>query len=178
MLKTSLDGETSDTNIFKDEIKSHEDQENILNTPMRRLIAFICQQPTIVSTVLYEFKIESFLTLCSSLQIRGTRELEYLIKLISSKRDLTPSELIEYTRESEYASTVRKLISAPLLITHQDGSDIPFNDRVDYFVQLLIEVISKPLKDKAEELKIKMNQGDNEALAKYSLIQNKMVFRS
>ena len=66
----------------------------------------------------------------------------------------------------------------PLLITHQDGSDIPFNDRVDYFVQLLIEVISKPLKDKAEELKIKMNQGDNEALAKYSLIQNKMVFRS
>ena len=73
---------------------------------------------------------------------------------------------------------MRKLISAPLLITHQDGSDIPFNDRVDYFVQLLIEVISKPLKDKAEELKIKMNQGDNEALAKYSLIQNKMVFRS
>lgn len=177
MLKKTLDGETSDANIFKDDIKTHDDQGNILNTPMRRLIAFICQQPTIVSTVFYEFKIESFVNLCSSLQIPGTNVLGYLIKLIGSKRDLTPSELIEYTRESEYDSIVRKLISAPLIITHQDGSDIPFNDRVDYFVQLLIEVISKPLKDKADELKIKMNQGDNEALAKYSLIQNKMQFR-
>ena len=107
----------------------------------------------------------------------GTSVLEYLISMIGTKRDLTPSELIEYTRGSKYDSIVRKLINAPLNLTQPDGSDIPFNDRVDYFVQLLIEVISKPLKDKAEELKIKMRQGDNDALAKYSLLQKKMAFR-
>ena len=136
-----------------------------------------CQQPTIVSTVFYEFKLESFLNLCISLHMPGTSVLEYLISMIGTKRDLTPSELIEYTRGSKYDSIVRKLINAPLNLTQPDGSDIPFNDRVDYFVQLLIEVISKPLKDKAEELKIKMRQGDNDALAKYSLLQKKMAFR-
>lgn len=155
-----------------------ESARDFFKTPMRKLMAFIIQQPTVVSNVQREFALDEFVLLCRRLGVKGTDELSGLLKIIASTPDITPAKFIEETRQTPYEKVVRVLISAPLNLTFESGGEIreiPYVDRIEYFADILCEVITKPLKERANVLRIEMSQGKMDALSEYTQIQKEIL---
>ena len=155
-----------------------ESARDFFKTPMRKLMAFIIQQPTVVSNVQREFALDEFVLLCRRLGVKGADELSGLLKIIASTPDITPAKFIEETRQTPYEKVVRVLISAPLNLTFESGGEIreiPYMDRIEYFADILCEVITKPLKERANVLRIEMSQGKMDALSEYTQIQKEIL---
>ncbi len=177
MLKNNR--EPAKTNRFESRQEDHEDREfnknsepkELLKTPMRKLMAFIVQQPIVVSSVYHEFALDTFVSLCKRLNINGSAHLEGLLQLITENPEITPANFIEITRGNEYEKTVRLLMDAPLNLNTTTGDELPFNVRISYFAVLLGDVLLKPLKERAEVLKIQLAQGNNKALEEHGAIQ-------
>ena len=146
-------------------------EDNLLKTPMRRIMAFIIQQPIVVSTVFNDFALDTFVQLCKRLEVRGSSHLEGLLNLIVENPEITPANFIELTRGTEYEKTVRNLMDAPLNLIGADGNEISFKDRIDYFSTLVADVLIKPLKERAEALKYQIQQGNTGALEEHIAIQ-------
>ena len=98
-------------------------------------------------------------------------ERKRILQLISENPEITPANFIELTRGTEYEKTVRFLMDAPLNLVTTTGAELPFNDRIDYFAVLLGDVLLKPLKERAQMLKIQLSQGNPNALEEYGVIQ-------
>lgn len=154
---------------FNDDRKAEAGE--VLKTPMRKLMAFIVQQPIVVSSVYHEFSLDTFVALCKRMNVNGSSHLEGILQLISENPEITPANFIELTRGSEYEKTVRFLMDAPLNLVTTTGAELPFNDRIDYFAVLLGDVLLKPLKERAQMLKIQLSQGNPNALEEYGVIQ-------
>ncbi|MBP5244337.1 MAG: hypothetical protein J6Z28_06420, partial [Succinivibrio sp.] len=101
----------------------------------------------------------------------GSEHLEGILQLITENPEMTPANFIEITRGTEYEKTVRYLMDAPLNLVTTTGGEIPFKDRIDYFAVILGEVLMKPLKERAEALKIQLSQGNSNALEEHGAIQ-------
>ncbi len=162
----------------QEQIAKNEVSRDFFKTPMRKLMAFIIQQPTGVSNVQREFALDEFVALCKRLGVKGADELEGLLKIIAKTPDITPAKFIEQTRQTSYEKIVRLLISAPLNLTFESGGEIreiPYVDRIEYFADILSEVITKPLKDRAKILSVEMSQGKMDALSEYTQIQKEIL---
>lgn len=162
----------------QEQIAKNEVSRDFFKTPMRKLMAFIIQQPTVVSNVQREFALDEFVALCKRLGVKGADELEGLLKIIAKTPDITPAKFIEQTRQTAYEKIVRLLISAPLNLTFESGGEIreiPYVDRIEYFADILSEVITKPLKDRAKILSVEMSQGKMDALSEYTQIQKEIL---
>ena len=162
----------------QEQIAKNEVSRDFFKTPMRKLMAFIIQQPTVVSNVQREFALDEFVALCKRLGVKGADELEGLLKIIAKTPDITPAKFIEQTRQTSYEKIVRLLIGAPLNLTFESGGEIreiPYVDRIEYFADILSEVITKPLKDRAKILSVEMSQGKMDALSEYTQIQKEIL---
>ncbi|MGN0902271.1 MAG: toprim domain-containing protein, partial [Succinivibrio sp.] len=156
---------------------SGDEQQNLLKTPMRRLMAFIIQQPTVVATVYQDFDVDEFLSLCRRQDIRGLDFLEYILGLIEDNRSIMPSDIIELTRDTPNERIVRQLINAPLKTTIDKGVELTFVQKIDYFAELMSDVLTEPLKQRAQYLKMRISQGDRSALEEYTMMQTKILAR-
>ncbi len=124
-------------------------EKSLLNTPMRKLIAFILQQPTVVATFLEDFSLFSFVDICTRLKIRGSADLSELISSIAREPDITPARFLEYSRDTQKEGYIRKLITAELgLSTDKDG-ELPLNKRADFLSKCLSEVLIEAINSRA-----------------------------
>ena len=171
--KDSVKENKSEQRIISESFNNDRKAEagEVLKTPMRKLMAFIVQQPIVVSSVYHEFSLDTFVALCKRMNVNGSSHLEGILQLISENPEITPANFIELTRGTEYEKTVRFLMDAPLNLVTTTGAELPFNDRIDYFAVLLGDVLLKPLKERAQMLKIQLSQGNPNALEEYGVIQ-------
>ena len=148
---------------------------DLLKTPMRRLMAFIIQQPTIVSTTYHEFALDAFVELTRRLEVKGSEQLIDILNLILENPDITPAKFIELTRDTPYEKTVRLLMEAPLNLSFEAGKELSFESRIDYFADLIEDVLVQPIKARANTLKILMNQGNMNALKEFDSISKQIL---
>jgi DNA primase len=160
-----------DLTLFTEKNESNESNEIDLNSPMRRLMAFVIQQPIVVSSVYEDFHLAEFAELCQHLEIPGTTQLNMLLRMIEESPELTPANLIEHVRDTEYERIVDAFMNSNLNLTMDNGRELSFKDRLAYFGVLLKEVLLKPLRERAEYLKTDIANGSLEALAEHSAIQ-------
>ncbi|MGN1281890.1 MAG: DNA primase [Succinivibrio sp.] len=149
-----------------------------LKTPMRRLMAFIIQQPTVVLNVYHEFALENFMHLCEKLQVKGVNELRGLLRIVLENKDMSPAKFIELTRDSEFERVVRVLMKAPLNTAFESGSEVKelsMIDRIEYFADILAAVIVKPLKERAAMLKVQLSQNNLNAMAEHTELQKQII---
>ncbi len=166
MLKTKMETEafTLKTESSSKITRSAEDEKGLLTTPMRRLMAFIIQQPTVVSSVYTDFSLKTFVALCKRLDIKGADQLEGILEIIRQTPSLTPANFIEIARDTRYEKIVRMLMDAPLNLMAADGTELSFENRIDYLSALILDVIFKPLRERADFLKLKINREPSAAL--------------
>ena len=149
---------------------------DLLKTPMRRLMAFIIQQPTVVASVYQSFALDTFLSLCKRLNIKGSEVLEQLLDIVINKHGITPANIIEITRDTNLENVVRTLMEAPLNLTATGAAkELPLVDRIEVLSEILTQVLQKPYKEKAYDLKLKMEQGNLSALKEYTAIQKEIL---
>ena len=149
---------------------------DLLKTPMRRLMAFIIQQPTVVASVYQSFALDTFLSLCKRLNIKGSEVLEQLLDIVINKHGITPANIIEITRDTNLENVVRTLMEAPLNLTATGAAkELPLVDRIEVLSEILTQVLQKPYKEKAYDLKLKMDQGNLSALKEYTAIQKEIL---
>ena len=146
----------------------------LLNTPMRRLMAFIVQQPIVVSNMYEEFALDRFLDMVRALNLKGCEYLEALLNIIKAQPSITAASFIEETRGTNLEKTVFLLQSSQLYTTFEQGDDLSYEHRIAYFSTLISEVLTGALEDKAKALKIRMQQGDMRALSEFTSLQSRL----
>ena len=147
---------------------------NLLTTPMRRLIAFILQQPTLVSTVYERFNLDKLQHLCKDAAIKGNVDLSLFLNLIKEKPDITPAGFIETVRGSVREKYVRNLIEAEFIPKKADGSEFSPEVRADLFSKLIKETLGMPLKQEIERLRLRGDSITKEEMEAMSLL-NRML---
>ncbi len=163
-----LDKKDQDLTLLPEKSDSN---EVVLNTPMRRLVAFVVQQPIVVSSVYEDFHLMEFVELCQRLDIPGTTQLNTLLRLIEENPEMTPANLIEHVRDTEYEKIVDAFMNSKLNIVMDNGRELSFKDRLSYLGVLLKEVLLKPLRERAEYLKADIAHGSLDALTEHAAIQ-------
>ena len=125
--KDSVKENKSEQRIISESFNNDRKAEagEVLKTPMRKLMAFIVQQPIVVSSVYHEFSLDTFVALCKRMNVNGSSHLEGILQLISENPEITPANFI----------------------------------------------LLKPLKERAQMLKIQLSQGNPNALEEYGVIQ-------
>ncbi len=131
-----------------------EDSRRFLNTPMRKLIAFLLQQPTVVAAVYQKFALATLCDLLNKLQVRGAADAVYLLQLIDRKPDITPGALLEELRDTPRESYCRRLLDAEFIPKKADGSEFSIEDRAQVLAKLIAEVLRAPVLRFVEELKM------------------------
>lgn len=148
--------------------------QDLLSTPMRRLMAFIVQQPIVVSNMYQEFALDKFLSMVAALNLKGSSHLEQLLDIIKSRPDVTAANFIEIARDTALEKIVSVLMRAQLYTTFSQGEDLSYEHRIAYFSTLLSDVLVSALEEKAGLLKIRMQQGDMKALSDYTSLQTRL----
>lgn len=180
MLKTTPKEESKRVSekISTSESSPAKGSNDLLKTPMRKLMAFVIQQPTVVMNVYHEFALEQFVSLCQSLNVQGVSELKQLLDTVLENKDMTPAKFIEIARGTELDKIVRLLIDAPLNLSFEkDGQvkELSLVDRIEYFADILAMVIARPLKERAAALKLQLNQNNLDAMTEYTELQKQII---
>lgn len=155
-------------------VSEQKSSAELLNTPMRRLMAFIVQQPIVVSNMYEEFALDRFLDMVRALNLKGCEYLEALLNIIKAQPSITAASFIEETRGTNLEKTVFLLQSSQLYTTFEQGDDLSYEHRIAYFSTLISEVLTGALEDKAKALKIRMQQGDMRALSEFTSLQSRL----
>lgn len=139
---------------------------NLLSTPMRGLMAFVLQEPNIVSHLIEDLRLETFVSICERLGVKGLAEFTHFLSLIESKGDITPAELLEGARDTDYYKMVDMLINARMYGKTESYDLQSEKAKGEMFITLLNKVIFDGLQKKSEEVKFSAGAGskENEAL--------------
>ncbi len=125
---------------------------NILATPMRRLMAFILQQPSLVSSQYHSFGLDGLSALCQKLNVKGAQELALLLSEFKQNPQTNTAMLLERYRDTKRERYINLLVNAPLGLTLPDGEELSQTARLEYFAHLIAMVLVEPLKLRASKL--------------------------
>lgn len=151
----------------------------ILSTPMRSLIAFILQQPTVVGHVYQDFALAEAVELCRRLEVRGSEELASLVEFIwqsftSGAPAPTPAVLLERVRGTEREKTFRLLAAAPLGTLRYNGEEPEersVEERVNMLAELIGAVLSQALSGRAQLLRERASALNQAQWQEFTLIE-------
>ena len=159
--------------ISNKELNTSEKQD-LLKTPMRRLMAFILQQPILVSSQYDRLALDHLSRLCVILKVKGASELEYLLKQIKQCPDITTARLVERFRNTEREKYINLLVNAPLGLNLPDGSELDQIARLELFARLIAMVLIEPLKSRARQLSLYSQQISPEEYKEMTIIQKEL----
>lgn len=161
-------------NIIPNEENNSLDNHDILKTPMRRLMAFILQQPILVSSQYEQLALDNLSKLCSLLKVKGAKELEYLLNQIKQCPDITTARLVERFRNTERERYINLLVNAPLGLSLPDGSELDQIARLELFARLIAMVLIEPLKNRSRQLNLYSQQISPEEYKEMTIIQKEL----
>ncbi len=148
------------------------DGRSLLTTPMRRLVAFMLQQPTVVGAVYERLELDKLAHFLTSLKVKGADQAVELLEIIKKTPGITPGALIELMRGTEREHYCRVLIDAEFIPKRADGSEFALEDRAELLVKLIIEVCREPLTRFIDELRFKgdeLNHAEMDMITKLNL---------
>ena len=130
-------------------------QAGILNTPMRRLVAFALQQPTVVALMYDRVHLAELPELLSTLGVRGVSELKFLYDRIAAQRDITPAQLIEVVRDTPREKAFNVLSHASFIPNKANGEELSMDARSEFLCKLIAESIYAALEYQTRLVTIK-----------------------
>ncbi|MBO6258840.1 MAG: DNA primase [Succinivibrio sp.] len=150
--------------------------KSVLTTPMRTLIAFMLQQPLVVSMVYKDFAFETMLEYCRELQIKGTDELAFILEKIKEDPAITPAKFIEMVRETPREHYYRQLIDANMgLFGSATEGEISMTSRIGMLVKYIGMVLREPLQKRVSELIRKAASATEEELQEITILQKQLL---
>ncbi len=144
--------------VSKQAVPPGENGRRFVNTPMRRLIAFMLQQPTVTATVYDSFRLDTLAELLAALRVKGADEVAFLLQCIKNNRSLTPGLLIEIIRGTPREKYCRRLIDAEFIPKQADGSEFSMEARAELLAGFITEEITQVVEHFTEQLKF--SQGE------------------
>lgn len=164
---------------------------DILTTPMRKLIAFSLQFPSVIVQIYEPFKLNDFLHLCADLKLKGATQA---IDLISSIGQVNATKTAgDHNDKTEKLSTAVLLarIDDPSVFNYFDKlstadlgnecADRPgcLNRRISYLANLLPQVLTVPLIERAQNLEGTVDMSaDDGSLKELSLLSRGLEERN
>ncbi len=134
------------------------DHRRYLTTPMRKLIAFLLQQPTVVAAVYDKFELSALSSFLLFFKLKGADDAVFLLDVIKKQPQITPGAIIELLRGSPRENYCRLLLDAEFIPRRADGSEFSLESRAELLAKLISEVLRQPLLRFVEELRMKGNQ--------------------
>ena len=147
---------------------------NILTTPMRRLMAFILQQPILVSSQLQALELMHLCSLCETLKVKGASELKLLLQQIKECPQITSAQLVERFRGTEREHYINLLVNAPLGLTLPQGVELDQIARLEYFVRLIVMVLIEPLQQRSALLTLNADKLKAEELNEMVILKREL----
>ncbi len=129
----------------------------LLNTPMRRLIAFLLQQPTVVGLMYDKLQLENLIELLKDLGAKGVEELKFILNLVKNHQDIISAQIIEEVRDTKYEKIFNLLINASFIPRKENGDELSIEDRAEYLSKIIAECIFSALQYQKELLALKGN---------------------
>lgn len=158
----------------EDKYKNADPKLGLLNTPMRRLMAFILQQVSLVSSQYQNLSLKTFGKLCTILKVRGASELNYVISEIEKNPEITTATFIEKFRGTNREIYISRLINAPLGLSLPSGEELGVGPRLEYFARLLALVLLEPLQNRADYLKLNAEHLNKEEFSELNFLKIKL----
>lgn len=155
-----------------------EQTEDILTTPMRRLVAFVLQQPALINIYQEQLALDRFVKLCYQLDVKGIDNLCYFLDLIKDKSNINSATFSEICRDSKYANMVNQLIYANLISKKEDGDLISFEARCELVIRLLKNVLFERLEQISRSInlnKTNLTREDEMIIVKINKILSKKL---
>lgn len=164
---------------------------HILTTPMRRIMAFILQHPSLVDNVYAQFDVETFISLCLKLRIRGAHELEDLLHSIHDSinrrtapapgeektSDITPAVLLARTRGTPREKIYRTLMSVPIGAAGRNREEVSLEKNLEFFAELISGVLVEPLRRRADYLTLQAGHAGPEVQQEVTEIRGELARR-
>ncbi len=172
--------------------RKRSNEQGLLATPMRCLIAFALQYPMIIAKVYEAFKLDDFLQLCRDLKIRGADSASELIASIGevnapkialseayAKTDkLSTAVLLARVDDPKLRLYYDQLAMADLGDECRDGTG-ELSKRITYLAKLLPTVLVDPLLERTDELKAQIEMGGaDEALTELTILSRELKKRN
>ena len=152
------------------------DPDALLSTPIRVLMAFVLQFPSVIALVYEPFGLVEFLRLCRRLNIRGADLADELIssialgnenKVVNTKKQertekISTAVLLARVEDPKLHDCYEKLALADL---GKECSERPgcLNHRIIYLARLLPQVLTKPLLSRIAFLQSNVDMGGGDS---------------
>lgn len=153
----------------------------LLKSPMRRLIAFILQQPSVFSLVRQKMDMPGYLALADDLQVRGVAELRAINEAFEQTPDLTSAQLYEMARDTPSQHYYDILQNVSFIPRQASGEEYSLEDRAEFLIKIMAEVIFEGLSYQENKIKLKGDNMSNEDLSlvgSISKILGRRMFKS
>lgn len=124
-----------------------------LKTPMRQLIAFLLQQPTVVSGVFERFRLQDFMRLLKATGMKGWEDAEFFLTYIREHPAVTSAELLEVLRDSFREKYCRRLLGARFVPQASDGGEMTMEYKAEFLARLMSMVMQQFLRQTMEDLR-------------------------
>ncbi len=149
----------------------------LLNTPMRRLIAFLLQQPAVASLMYDRFELDRLPGLLQELGVKGSTDLKYLLDLIHQHGDITPAQFIEQVRDTKREKSFNLLLQASFIPRKADGGEYSIEDRAEFFSRIISECIFGALKYQQTRISLKGSEITKDDFAQGQLVTELLARR-
>ncbi len=159
---------------LQDKAINREAQRNYINrqnklemTPIRKIISFILQEPTIVARKYDDFALDKFIKLIQKGNIKGVDFLCSLLLNIKENRNENTATLIEKYRDTPYEKIVNLLIDVSLTKI----TNLSFEHKVSHFYDLIKLNLFDILKLRCNTISNLNNYMTDNLMREYELIQ-------
>lgn len=166
-LQTNLE-QIQEKAVNKDLKKEISYKQNRLEmTPIRKIISFILQEPTIVAKKYEDFDLDNFINLLQRGNVKGVDFLCSLLLSIKENKYENTATLIEKYRDTSYEKIVNLLIDINLT----KNTNLSFENKVLYFYDLIKLNLIDILKLRCNTIYGLNNYMTDSLMKEYKLIQ-------
>lgn len=138
-------------------IKENPKTSDLLKTPMRRLIAFILCEPTLVGMFIDKLHLDHAIDLLRDFKLAGVEELNFFLEKIKENPNINSSYFIEITRGTPRERYVHSLMSLEKDRQGHFNDKLSIEERGMLFIDLLTNTFIDVLKKRLQEL---INKGN------------------
>lgn len=138
-------------------IKENPKNSDLLKTPMRRLIAFILCEPTLVGMFIDKLHLDHAIDLLRDFKLAGVEELKFFLEKIKENPNINSSYFIEITRGTPRERYVHSLMSLEKDRQGHFNDKLSLEERGMLFIDLLTNTFIDVLKKRLQEL---INKGN------------------
>lgn len=114
---------------------------NSSNSPVRRLIAFIIQQPNVVTSVYESLNLDQYIQLLKDLKLKEIGYIDFYLNVLRTSEQISSAIFLEKFRDTNEFNIISKLLALDFIPKKIDGSELGLQSRVEFFIGILKDVV-------------------------------------